>query len=450
MSGIALILIKLGYQISGSDLFKNKMTDKLIKKGAIIYFKHTEKNIKNVDFIIISNAIQKNNPEIIAAKKMNIPVLLRSTILRALMNFRFGISISGTHGKTTTTSMITEIYISSGLNPTFINGGIIKSINTSAQLGSSPYFIVEADESDASFFYLSPKIAVITNIEPDHLDYYNGSFKKLKNTFLNFLNKIPSDGIAIVCIDNCAVREILPKIQCNLLTYGFDKTADFQIIFYEQKNFCGKFKLIRKQHFPLNITLNIPGRHNALNASAAICLATYQGIKDKYIVKSLKKFKGTQRRFEFLGTFSINYNNIYYGTVMLIDDYGHHPTELSETIKTIRISWPKKNLIMIFQPHRYTRTRDLYHEFIKVLSRVDHLLILNVYSSGESFISGSDSLSLYHDIKKTKKTNAVFIKNNKLILSTIINCLNENDIILIQGAGNIGEIMYKIFKKIKK
>ncbi|AEO08573.1 UDP-N-acetylmuramate-alanine ligase [Buchnera aphidicola str. Ak (Acyrthosiphon kondoi)] len=451
MVGIALILLKLGYNISGSDLLKSSITKKLIHLGATIYFTHSKNNVKNVDFIIKSSAISSKNKEIIAAKKYNIPVLLRSEMLEILMNFKFGIAISGTHGKTTTTSMISDIFIQNNLNPTLINGGLIKSIDSHAQLGSSHYFIVEADESDSSFLYLNPKIVILTNIESDHIDHYDNSFKKLKETFLIFLNKIPLYGTAIVCIDNSAICDILPNIKCKVVTYGFNKNADIRVFGYKQKNFIGNFQIIIKNNKKLNIILNIPGKHNALNAAAAIALAINEGVKDDDIVSSLKKFKGTCRRFEFLGFLSIKKDINNNTSCMLIDDYGHHPTELSETIKTIRTSWPKKNLVMIFQPHRYTRTYNLYHDFVKILSQVDVLLILNVYSANEKFIIGADSLSLCNDIKKLGKAHATLISNHNLILDNLISKLNGNDIILIQGAGNIDTIIHKILiKKINK
>ncbi|WP_284443367.1 UDP-N-acetylmuramate--L-alanine ligase [Buchnera aphidicola] len=451
MVGIALILLKLGYKISGSDLFKSLITEKLINLGATIYFQHSEENIQNIDFIIKSSAISSKNKEMIAAKKNNIPILLRAEMLEILMNFKFGIAISGTHGKTTTTSMISDIFIDSGLNPTVINGGLIKSINSHAQLGSSDYFIVEADESDASLLYLNPKIVIITNIEIDHINYYNNSFKKLKQTFLIFLKKIPLYGTAIVCIDNSAICDILPDIKCKVVTYGFDKNADVRILCYKQNYFLGNFQILLKDKKKFNLTLNIPGRHNALNAAAAIALAINEGVKIRDIILSLKKFQGTCRRFEFLGFLSIQKDISNNSNCMLIDDYGHHPTELSETIKTIRISWPNKNLIMIFQPHRYTRTYNLYHDFVQILSQVDVLIILNVYSANEKFIVGADSLSLFNDIKKSGKNHVIFISDHNLILDILVSKLNGNDIILIQGAGNIDTIMHKILiKKIKK
>lgn len=456
MSGIALILLQLGYKISGSDLLNNNTTKKLISLGAKIFFTHSQKNIQNIDFIIKSSAISSNNQEIIYAKKNNIPILLRAEMLAILMKFKYGIAIAGTHGKTTTTSMIADIFIRSGLDPTIINGGLIKSIDANAKLGHSRYLIAEADESDASFLYLNPKIGIITNIEADHMNNYDNNFLKLQQAFLTFLNKIPLQGTAIICIDNNVLSDILPNIKCKILTYGFNKNADFHIYSYKQNGFIGYLKIIIKNQITLNVTLNIPGKHNALNATAAIALAINEKIENYNILASLKDFQGTSRRFEFLGKYSIQKNIINSQPIMnqstiLIDDYGHHPTELLENINTIRTGWPKKNLIMIFQPHRYTRTYNLYYHFVKILSKVDALLILNVYSANEDYILGADSISLFNDVKKYKKKYVYFIPDYDLVLNTIISILKGNDIILIQGAGDIDQITRKyLFKSIQK
>lgn len=371
-------------------------------------------------------------------------------MLQILMQYKFGIAVSGTHGKTTTTAMIFDIFNENKLDPTIINGGLIKSINSYSKLGYSDYLIAEADESDGSFLCLTPKIIIVTNIESDHMNYYNNDFNLLKKSFLKFINIIPSDGTVILCIDNPAIQDIIPKIKCKIITYGFNKTAEIHISYYKQNNFISNFTLVRKNQSNLEVVLKIPGKHNALNAAAAVAVATNQKISNQNIIQSLKNFQGTCRRFEYLGTISIKTNSILKKNIILIDDYGHHPTELSENIKTIRTSWPEKNLIMIFQPHRYTRTYNLYNDFVKILSQVDTLLILNVYSAHENIIAGADSKSLYNDIKKTQNINIVLIKNYKLILNSIVRYLNGNDIILIQGAGNIEKIANKIFIQKKK
>ncbi|CAL4321260.1 UDP-N-acetylmuramate--L-alanine ligase [Buchnera aphidicola (Protaphis terricola)] len=445
MNGIALILLKLGYKISGSDILDNLATKKLKKVGAKIYFKHSKKNIKNIDLIVISSAIPPNNLEILEAKKKKIPILLRAEMLQILMKFKFGIAISGTHGKTTTTSMIFDIFNKSNFDPTVINGGLIKSINNYSKLGSSKYLIAEADESDQSFLYLTPKTIIVTNIEPDHMNYYNNNFELLKKSFLKFINIIPIDGTVILCIDNPAIQDIISKIKCKIITYGFHPTADFRIIDYKQNKFSSHFTLSQKNKAYLKINLNMPGKHNALNATAAIVLSKKEKISYQNIFKSLKNFQGTSRRFEYFEETLIKKNNIPISRVILIDDYGHHPNEISENIKTIRTSWPKKKLIMIFQPHRYTRTYNLYHDFIKVLSQVDVLLILNIYSANENAIPGINSTSIYNDIKKNKNINIVLVNDSKSILHSLFPYLNGNDIILIQGAGSIENIAKKFF-----
>lgn len=450
MNGIALILLNLGYKVSGSDLLNNSTIKNLKNMGAVIYLKHCKKNIKNVDFVIKSSAILSSNPEIQESKKKNIPILLRAEMLQVLMQFKYGIAISGTHGKTTTTSIIFDIFNENHLNPTVVNGGLIKSINSHAKLGTSNYFISEADESDQSFLYLKPKIAILTNIESDHINHYNDDFLLLKKTFLKFLNQLPSNGIAIVCIDDSNIRDILPKIKCKVITYGFHKNSEIRIVNYKQYLFVGYFTIIRRNKKKIKVTLNIPGKHNALNATAAFSLALLKKIPHYNIIKSLKKFQGTQRRFEYLGIYNIKKNNIESKKTILIDDYGHHPTELLKNIQTIKTSWPQKRLIMIFQPHRYTRTYNLYKDFVKVLSKVDVLLILNVYSACEKKIPGADSFSLYNDIKRIKKINIILVNNPNLILNFLFSVLKGNDIILLQGAGNIKEIIKKKLLKNKK
>lgn len=446
VSGIAKILFNQGYKISGSELFSNIITDNLSLIGIKIYLNHNSRNIKDANMIIKSSAIPNSNIEVIEAYKKKIPIFNRAEILSELMNNYKGIAISGTHGKTTTTAMIVSIYIESGLDPTFVNGGLIKSLGTNSYLGNSNYFIAEADESDSSFLLLKPKLSVITNIEADHMDYYKGSFKNLKKTFLKFLHNLPLYGKAIVCIDDDTIRKIIPKIKCNVITYGFSMDADIRIYDYKQLEKRGYFKISYNNNFLMDINLNIPGYHNALNAAAAIAIAKEEKkIKKKNIFNALNKFQGTNRRFEILGEFYLKKsNNIH--KIIIIDDYGHHPTEIEVTIKTLRISWPKKKLIMIFQPHRYTRTRYLYNQFVKVLSKVDILLILNIYSAGETYIKNFNSQSLCKSIFKYKKINPIFIKNNNLIFNKLISILEGDDIFLFQGAGNIGDIARSIIR----
>nr|WP_255555798.1 UDP-N-acetylmuramate--L-alanine ligase [Sodalis sp. CWE] len=447
MGSIAEVLINEGYQISGSDLVSNSITKRLIDLGAYIFFNHQPENICNANVVVVSNAIAIDNPEIIAARKARIPVIQRAEMLSELMRFRHSIVVAGTHGKTTTTSMIVSIYIQAGFDPTFVNGEIIKTINTRARLGSGRHIIVEADESDASFLSLQPMIAVITNIEADHMDTYHRDFENLKKTFINFLHKMPFYGRAIMCIDDPAIREILPFIKRQVTTYGFSDDADFRIIEYHQNGMYSNFIVLRKRKLKLKIKLfNAPGKHNALNAMASIVVASEEGIDDKNIFQAMQNFQGTKRRFDNLGRYDLTNINGKSGNVMLIDDYGHHPTEIKATIQTIRIGWPGKRLVMIFQPHRYTRTRDLYEDFSIVLSRVDVLLILDIYPAGELPISGIDGFSLCRTIRNLGIINPIFVSHINKLSMILELVMKNNDLVLIQGAGTIGNIVRKLIE----
>ncbi|WP_341765261.1 UDP-N-acetylmuramate--L-alanine ligase [Candidatus Providencia siddallii] len=448
MGGIAKILLNEGYDISGSDLIKNAVTKTLIKLGATIYFKHNAENIKNANAVVFSAAILNNNPEIKNAKKLGIPLISRAEMLNELMRYRHGIAIAGTHGKSTTTAMISEIYMQANLDPTFINGCLTKTEEIYARLGNSNYFITEADESDASLLHLRPLVAVVTNIESDHMDTYHGNFNKLINTFINFLHNLPFYGRVIMCIDDPIIRKILPKINRYVITYGFSCDADLRIIKYKQKEKQCFFSIKRKNLPELTIVLNIPGVHNALNATAAIAVAIEDGINDNHILSSLIKFCGTKRRFDFFKYYLINNINNKKKEITLLDDYGHHPTEIKATITTARTSWPNKRIIMIFQPHRYTRTRDLYDNFVNVLEHVDVLLILDIYSAGEKQIQGIDSSSLCKTIRNRKQIDPIYISNPKQIPCFLSKIIKENDLIIIQGAGDIDKIV-KILLKTK-
>ncbi|MGP1939029.1 MAG: UDP-N-acetylmuramate--L-alanine ligase [Arsenophonus sp. ET-DL9-MAG3] len=440
MGGIAEILVNEGYEISGSDLLPNIITQKLIEFGVKIYFNHKPENIENACVVVVSTAIPENNPEILAARKERIPIIRRAEMLAELMRFRHGIAITGTHGKTTTTAMIASIYEHAGLDPTFINGGLIKTTGVHARLGSSRYLIVEADESDASFLHLQPLIAVITNIEADHLETYDGNFEKLKQTFISFLHNLPFYGLAVLCIDDPVIRSLLTKIGRYIITYGFSDDTDFRITSYKQRGNQSFFTVVRANRADLTFILNTPGRHNALNATAAVAIATEEGIDDTSILTALEKFQGTGRRFDFLGNFPLADVNGKKGSVMLVDDYGHHPTELDVTIKTAKEGWPDKRIVMLFQPHKYTRTRDLYNDFANILGKVDVLLMLDVYSAGEKPINGADSKSLCQTIRNQGKLNPIFIDEHKQINKILAQNIEDNDLILIQGAGNIGKI----------
>ncbi|CAM3215921.1 UDP-N-acetylmuramate--L-alanine ligase [Xenorhabdus nematophila] len=440
MGGIAEVLANEGYQISGSDLAPNPVTQQLIALGATIYFNHRPENVRDASVVVASTAIPADNPEIVAAREARIPVIRRAEMLAELMRYRHGIAIAGTHGKTTTTAMISGIYAQAGLDPTFVNGGLVKAAGTHARLGSSRYLIAEADESDASFLHLQPMVAVVTNIEADHMDTYQGDFENLKQTFVNFLHNLPFYGRAVMCIDDPVVKELIPRIGRYVTTYGFSEEADVRITHYEQKGAQGFFTVSRQGFPDLHVVLNAPGCHNALNATAAVAVATEEGINDSAILASLAEFQGTGRRFDFLGDFSLKYINKKEGSVMLVDDYGHHPTEVDATIKAARAGWTDKRIVMIFQPHRYTRTRDLYDDFANVLSQVDVLLMLDVYAAGETPIPGADSRSLCRTIRSRGKLDPIFVSDPEQISSILSQFMENNDLVLVQGAGNIGKI----------
>ncbi|MGV3001769.1 UDP-N-acetylmuramate--L-alanine ligase [Vibrio sp.] len=435
MSGIAEVLLNEGYDISGSDLNENTVTERLKAKGATIYIGHQAANIEKASVVVVSTAISTDNPELIAAKELRIPVVRRAEMLAELMRFRHGIAVSGTHGKTTTTALVTQIYFEAGLDPTFVNGGLVKSAGTNARLGSSRYLIAEADESDASFLHLQPMVSIVTNIEADHMDTYGGDFETLKQTFIDFLHNLPFYGQAIMCIDDPVVRELIPRVSRQVITYGFSEDADVRIVNYHQKGQQGKFTVVRQERADLDITLNIPGKHNALNAAAAIAVATEDNISDDAIVRALVSTQGTGRRFDHLGEFDTGN-----GQAMLVDDYGHHPSEVDVTIQAARSGWPDKRLVMIFQPHRYSRTRDLYDDFANVLEKVDVLIMLDVYSAGEKPIAGADSRSLCRTIRSRGKVDPIFVDSSNKLPSTLASLLEDNDLVLTQGAGDVGRV----------
>ncbi len=441
MSGIAEVLLNEGYQITGSDIAENAVTARLTQKGATVFIGHAASNIDLASVVVVSTAIDPENPELVAAKEQRIPVVRRAEMLAELMRFRHGIAVAGTHGKTTTTALVTQIYSEAGMDPTFVNGGLVKSAGTNARLGSSRILIAEADESDASFLHLQPMVSIVTNIEADHMDTYGGDFDTLKQTFIDFLHNLPFYGQAVMCVDDPVVRELIPNVSRQVITYGFSEDADVRIENYRQEGQQGKFTVVRKDRDNLEITLNIPGKHNALNASAAIAVATEDNISDEAIVKAMLGTEGTGRRFEHLGEFETGN-----GRVMLVDDYGHHPTEVDVTIKAARNGWADKRLVMVFQPHRYSRTRDLYDDFANVLEQVDVLVMLDVYSAGEAPIAGADGRSLCRTIRTRGKLDPVFVPEMSGLPSVLSNLLQDGDLVLTQGAGDIGKVAKQLEK----
>lgn len=436
MSGIAEVLLNLGYQVTGSDLKQSRVTDRLKEMGAEIFLGHRSNNLLDVDVVVASTAIPDTNPEIAGAKERRIPIVPRAEMLAELMRFRHGVAVAGTHGKTTTTSLIASIYGEAGLDPTFVIGGLLNSAGTNARLGTSRYFIAEADESDASFLHLQPMVSIVTNIDADHMETYGGDFKVLENNFVEFLHNLPFYGLAVMCVDDPVVKELLPRITRPIVTYGFSEKADIRAINFEQKGTQSHFTVVRRGEVgELDITLNLPGEHNVQNALAAIAVAAEDGVSNQAIKSALEKFEGIGRRFQMYGDFKLSDK-----TITLVDDYGHHPREVEATIKALRKSWPDKRLVMVYQPHRYTRTRDLYEDFCQVLSEVDCLFLLEVYSAGEEPITGADSRSLCRSIRQRGKIDPIFVENKAQLEQLIPAMFEDNDVVITQGAGDVGTI----------
>ena len=435
MGGIAEVLLNEGYAISGSDRQANGMTDRLQSFGAAIYLGHAASNIELANVVVVSSAIDHSNPEVSAANEKRIPVIRRAEMLAELMRFRHGIAIAGTHGKTTTTSLISTIFAEAKLDPTFVIGGLLNSAGTNARLGDSQYLIAEADESDASFVHLQPMVSVVTNIEADHMETYQGDFQKMQDTYIDFLHNLPFYGLAVLCIDDPVIIKLLPRIGRKYVTYGVSDQADVRAVDIKLGFNQSSFNVLRENSPPLAVTVNLPGQHNVLNSLAAIAVATDEGLENKYIVKALCEFSGIGRRFEFLGDYVTSK-----GQVILVDDYGHHPTEVAATIAVARNNWPNRRLVMAYQPHRFTRTRDLYEDFVQVLSQVDVLLLLEVYAAGEEAIDGADSRSLCRSIRQRGQLEPIYVSDMTELPKLLAENLNDQDIIMTQGAGNIGKI----------
>ena len=438
MGGIAEVLLHLGYSITGSDINRGAMTERLSAAGATVFIGHREENVENADVVVVSSAIDDSNPEITCAKEKHIPIVRRAEMLAELMRFRQGIAVAGTHGKTTTTSLVASIFAKAELDPTFVIGGLLNSAGTNAKLGCGQYLIAEADESDASFLHLNPMISVITNIEADHMDTYQGDFENMKDTYIEFIHNLPFYGLAVACVDDPVVRELLPRFSRKFVSYGESEDADYQLIKFSQSASRSTFEVVLPNGESLEITLNLPGKHNALNATAAIAVAFEEGIDESAIKTALKEFEGIGRRFQHYGEFN---NEV--GSVMLVDDYGHHPSEVAATIKAAKQGWPDKRLVMAYQPHRFTRTRDLYEEFVDVLSQVDELLLLEVYAAGEEPIIGADSKSLCRSIRQRGKEPRYVATPNELF-TALADAVKDNDLVLTQGAGNIGQLVKQI------
>lgn len=436
MSGIAEVLLNLGYTVSGSDLKPNRATRRLVDQGAKIQIGHQSENVKKADVVVISSAVDSSNVEVQSARDNRIPVIPRAEMLAELMRFRFGIAVGGTHGKTTTTSLAASILAEAGLDPTFVIGGRLNSAGTNAQLGKGEYLVAEADESDASFLYLQPIIAIVTNIDRDHMETYKGDYGSLKQAFIEFLHHVPFYGLAVVCMDDPGVREIISEISKPIKTYGTTEGADVRAENISQDGLKTRFTVRRwGDHGNLDITLNLPGHHNMLNALAAICVATEMGLSDQAIKKSLKEFRGIGRRFQVLGELRLDE-----GSVILMDDYGHHPREVAATLAAARLAWPERRLVLIFQPHRFTRTRDLFEDFVQVLSSVDVLILLDVYTAGESPIAGADGRTLSRAVRSRGEVDPVFVSDSNDLARISSSVLQADDLMITMGAGNVGQI----------
>jgi len=442
MCGIAEVLLNQGYRISGSDMRASAVTAHLERLGAQVFIGHGEENIDGADVVVTSSAVNEDNPEVQAARELRLPVVRRAEMLAELMRYRHGIAVAGTHGKTTTTSLVASILAEAGKDPTFVIGGRLTSAGTNAQLGGSRYLVAEADESDASFLHLQPMVAIVTNIDADHMDTYEGDFNKLKQTFVSFLHNLPFYGLAVMCTDDPVVSELLPEISRPVLTYGFDEDADFRAVDLVQEGFRSRFRVLRPDGYAdLEVALNMPGRHNVLNALAAIAVATDEGVDDQAICRALESFQGVGRRFQVLGEVPVDGGN-----VTLVDDYGHHPREVQAVIRAVREGWPGRRLVMVYQPHRYTRTRDLYEDFVQVLQGVDQLVMLEVYAAGETPIPAADSRSLCRSIRKRGK-EPVFIENPAELADALRNLLQPGDLLLTQGAGNVTAISHDLAQR---
>jgi UDP-N-acetylmuramate--alanine ligase len=441
MSGIAEVLINLDFQVSGSDLASNATTKRLAGFGATVYQGHATENLKNADVVVVSSAVNEANPEVIAARAKNIPVVPRALMLAELMRFRQGIAVAGTHGKTTTTSLIASILNEAGMDPTFVIGGKLEAASANARLGTGEYIVAEADESDASFLHLTPVMAVVTNIDQDHMDTYEHSFEKLKSAFVEFLQQLPFWGMAVVCIDDANIREILPRITKPIMTYGMSDDARIRAKNVRADNGQMHFTVERINGVTttFDVTLNLPGNHYVLNALAAIAIASELNVSDAAIIKALAEFKGVGRRFERYGEIAIKKR----GSFTLIDDYGHHPVEMQAVIAAARGAFPDRRLVMAFQPHRYTRTRDCFEDFVRVLSTADAVLLTEVYSAGETPIVAADTPSLIRSIRLAGKVEPQFVESTDALPAAILSVVKAGDVVIVMGAGSIGQVAAK-------
>ena len=438
MSGIAVVLLNLGYRVSGSDLKLSETTERLQKRGATVFQGHHEQHVTDVDVVVTSSAVKTGNPEVIAARSRAIPVIPRAEMLAELMRLKYGIAVAGAHGKTTTTSLIGTVLDRGGISPTVVIGGKLNTINTNTILGSGDFMVVEADESDGSFLKLSPTIAVVTNIDPEHLDHY-GSVDEIKRAFITFTNKIPFYGLTILCLDNQHVQDLIPRLEKRYLTYGLTPQADLQACDISARGLSMNFTVLRHREELGTIELPIPGVHNVLNALAAIATAMEIKLPFPVIQEALKTFGGVQRRFQLKGTFN---------GINLIDDYGHHPTEIQATLRAAKAIW-KGRLVVLFQPHRYTRTRDLYREFLSAFNQADLLLLTDIYPAGEDPLPGVTSEVLFRGIRERGHKNVLYVPRREETADKLISLLKPGDTVITLGAGDIWQLGAELMRKLQ-
>ncbi len=443
MSGIAEVLLTLGYTVSGSDASASAATQRLQALGAKVFSQHAAANIAQADAIVVSSAIGNDNPELVAARARRIPVVPRAEMLAELMRLKQGIAIAGTHGKTTTTSLVASVLAAGGLDPTFVIGGRLNSAGVNARLGSGEYIVVEADESDASFLHLSPVLAVVTNIDKDHMETYGHDMARLRQAFVEFIARLPFYGRAVLCFDDAAVREILPQISKPVLGYGFCADAQVRAIDVHPEGTAMRFTVEREARAPLAVRLNLPGEHNVRNALAAIAVALELGLADAAVLEALEDFKGVGRRFARMGDIAIPGASPG-GTFTLIDDYGHHPVEMAATLGATRGAFPGRRIVLVFQPHRYTRTRDCFEDFVDVLSRADAVLLTEVYAAGEAPIIAADGRSLARALRLTNRVEPMFVEHIDALAQAILDTVRPDDVVVTMGAGSIGAVAQKL------
>ena len=436
MSGIAEVLLNLGYSVSGSDAATNAATRRLAQLGARVVQGHDRANIAGADAVVVSTAVRGDNPEVMAARAAHVPLVPRAVMLAELMRLKQGIAIAGTHGKTTTTSLVASVLAAGGLDPTFVIGGRLNSVGANARLGQGDYIVVEADESDASFLNLMPVIAVVTNIDNDHMETYGHDFARLKQAFIEFLSRLPFYGTAVLCIDDAHVREILPFVSKPVVTYGFSPDAQWRAVDATPDGTAMRFSVQREGAAPISVRLNLPGRHNVLNATAALAVGSLLGVEDAAIREALATFTGVGRRFARFGDVVIDAGGFF----TLIDDYGHHPVEMAATIDAVRGAFPGRRVVLAFQPHRYTRTRDCFEDFVKVLSTADALLLTEVYAAGEAPIVAADGRALARAVRVAGKVEPIFVEDVEELDDAIRAAVRNGDVVVTMGAGSIGGV----------